>query len=153
MRMISQECVTLSLSRRRLVLSEWRMRATDQPQSYARDLPTDRSPLKEVTNYSRAVGTSRVLCVACFETFEFRKTTPRLTSTNTCGSSVTALGNAANLVKTGNVFTGWNTQANGSGTPCAQDTTLTLGSANITLFAQWDLYGDLQRQHWRQSSS
>lgn len=41
------------------------------------------------------------------------------------------------MVKTGYSFTGWNTKANGSGTPYAEGATFTLGAADVTLFAQW----------------
>jgi uncharacterized repeat protein (TIGR02543 family) len=44
----------------------------------------------------------------------------------TTGSTVTVLGNTGNLVKTGSTFTGWNTTANGSGTPYAGGTTFTI---------------------------
>ena len=53
------------------------------------------------------------------------------------GSSVTVLGNTGGLVKTGNTFIGWNTQANGSGTAYASGVSFTMGSANVTLYAQW----------------
>ncbi|MFC0393615.1 InlB B-repeat-containing protein [Paenibacillus mendelii] len=53
------------------------------------------------------------------------------------GTTVTVLGNTGNLVKAGHVFAGWNTAANGSGTSYAAGATLTMGSANVTLFAQW----------------
>ena len=53
------------------------------------------------------------------------------------GSTVTVLGNPGGLVKTGNTFIGWNTQANGGGTAYASRVTFTMGSANVTLYAQW----------------
>jgi uncharacterized repeat protein (TIGR02543 family) len=51
------------------------------------------------------------------------------------GSTVTVLGQGT-LVKTNNNFTGWNTEANGSGTTYAIGATFTI-SANTTLYAQW----------------
>ena len=39
--------------------------------------------------------------------------------------------------RTGYTFTGWNTAANGSGTPYASGDNLTMGSTAITLYAQW----------------
>ena len=53
------------------------------------------------------------------------------------GQTVTVLGNTGNLVKTGYSFTGWNTQANGSGTSYTQGQTFAMGAANVTLYAIW----------------
>ena len=52
------------------------------------------------------------------------------------GALVTVLGKG-NLVKTGYTFVGWNTQADGSGTDQAEGSTFTMGTANVTLYAQW----------------
>ncbi|MBE1557206.1 InlB B-repeat-containing protein, partial [Sporosarcina limicola] len=54
-------------------------------------------------------------------------------------ASVTVLGNTGNLVKAGYTFAGWNTKADGSGTSYAAGAALTMGSANVTLHAQWTL--------------
>ena len=51
---------------------------------------------------------------------------------------MTAAG-AGNLAKTGYTFTGWNTSANGSGTPYAPGATFTMSAAFITLYAQWSM--------------
>jgi uncharacterized repeat protein (TIGR02543 family) len=53
------------------------------------------------------------------------------------GASVTVLGNTGNLVKTGNTFVGWNTQANGNGTSYAGGVTFAMGSVSVTLYARW----------------
>ena len=53
------------------------------------------------------------------------------------GATVTVLGNAGSLVRGGYTFTGWNTQANGSGVGYASGVTFVMGSAGVTLFAQW----------------
>jgi Listeria/Bacterioides repeat/Listeria/Bacterioides repeat/Listeria/Bacterioides repeat/Listeria/Bacterioides repeat len=55
----------------------------------------------------------------------------------TAGATVTVLGNTGPLVKTGYTFIGWNTQSNGGGTNYETGVTFTMGSANMTLFAQW----------------
>jgi uncharacterized repeat protein (TIGR02543 family) len=55
------------------------------------------------------------------------------------GATVTVLGNSGSLVKTGYTFTSWNTAANGSGTPRAAGTSMTMGSANVILYAIWTL--------------
>ncbi|MFC3800875.1 InlB B-repeat-containing protein [Cohnella sp. GCM10012308] len=55
------------------------------------------------------------------------------------GQSVTVLGNTGSLVRTGYTFAGWNTAANGSGTARAAGSTFSMGSANVTLYAQWTL--------------
>jgi uncharacterized repeat protein (TIGR02543 family) len=56
----------------------------------------------------------------------------------TSGNTVTVLGNTNGLVKTGSTFNGWNTAANGSGTPYAPAATFAIAS-NTTLYAQWTL--------------
>lgn len=53
------------------------------------------------------------------------------------GQTVVALGNTGNLVRSGYMFVGWNTRADGSGTTYTQNQTLTMGSANVTLYAVW----------------
>lgn len=55
----------------------------------------------------------------------------------TAGSVITVLGNTGTLARTGYTFNGWNTLANGSGTAYAAGTPLTVGSNNMTLYAQW----------------
>ena len=61
------------------------------------------------------------------------------------GDNVTVLGNTGNLVKNQDgislLFTGWNTVDNGSGTSYDAAATLTMGSANLTLYAQWSVIG------------
>ena len=54
------------------------------------------------------------------------------------GSMVTVLGNSGSsvLAKSGSVFVGWNTAANGSGTSYSQGNTFTI-NANTTFYAQW----------------
>jgi uncharacterized repeat protein (TIGR02543 family) len=55
--------------------------------------------------------------------------------------SVTVLGNTGGLVKTGSDFNGWNTQAAGGGTTYTTGQTFTIGSGNVTLYAQWAAAG------------
>ncbi|CEJ07855.1 Cell wall-binding protein, partial [Acididesulfobacillus acetoxydans] len=55
----------------------------------------------------------------------------------TTGAAITVLGNTGSLVKTGSTFAGWNTAADGIGTSYAAGATLTMGSANVTMYAQW----------------
>lgn len=52
-------------------------------------------------------------------------------------AQVTVLGNTGTLVKTGYLFDGWNTQADGNGTKREAGDTFQIGSANVTLYAQW----------------
>ena len=58
------------------------------------------------------------------------------------GSNVTVLGNSGSpvLARTGYIFAGWNTQANGSGTSYSQGNTFTI-NANTTLYAVWTIPG------------
>lgn len=53
------------------------------------------------------------------------------------GAGVTVKSNTGNLAKTGYTFAGWNTAADGSGTPHAGGETFNIGAANVTLFAVW----------------
>ena len=53
------------------------------------------------------------------------------------GQTVTVLGNTGSLVRTGFNFSGWNTQANGSGTTYSPSATFAMGKANVTLYALW----------------
>ncbi len=55
------------------------------------------------------------------------------------GATVTVLGNTGSLARTGYTFAGWNTAADGSGTPYAAGATFTIGAAPVTLYAQWAL--------------
>lgn len=54
------------------------------------------------------------------------------------GTNVTVLSNSGALVKTGETFAGWNTQADGNGTPYDASGSDTFNTAsNTTLYAQW----------------
>ncbi|MEL3960187.1 InlB B-repeat-containing protein [Lysinibacillus endophyticus] len=53
------------------------------------------------------------------------------------GTTVSVRENSGGLSKTGFVFEGWNTQADGSGTDYAPNANLTMASSNITLYAKW----------------
>ncbi|MBN2158606.1 MAG: InlB B-repeat-containing protein [Spirochaetes bacterium] len=53
------------------------------------------------------------------------------------GDTVTVLGNTDGLIKTGATFSGWNTEADGSGTTYTQGQTFTMGAADAVLYAQW----------------
>lgn len=53
------------------------------------------------------------------------------------GGQVAIPGNPGNLVKTGYTFTGWNTQSNGQGSNYTQGSIYTMGTATITLYANW----------------
>lgn len=64
-------------------------------------------------------------------------TVPIDSNTYLKGQSVTVLGNTGSLVKTGFSFSGWNTQANGSGTTYTQGQTFILGGSSVTLYALW----------------
>ena len=53
------------------------------------------------------------------------------------GATVTVLANTGGLVKTGHTFSGWNTASDGSGTSYAVASTFAMGSADVTLYANW----------------
>lgn len=52
------------------------------------------------------------------------------------GANVTVL-DKGNLAKEGSTFSNWNTQANGNGATRFPASTFVMGSANVTLYAQW----------------
>jgi uncharacterized repeat protein (TIGR02543 family) len=54
------------------------------------------------------------------------------------GATVT-VATAGALVKNGYTFDGWNTAADGSGTARTATTTFNMASANVTLYAQWEI--------------
>ncbi len=54
-------------------------------------------------------------------------------------ASVTVAGNTGNLTKSGYTFAGWNTAADGSGTTYAVGSALAMGTANVTLYAKWQV--------------
>jgi uncharacterized repeat protein (TIGR02543 family) len=56
------------------------------------------------------------------------------------GDPATVLGNTDRLTRALYRFTGWNTAANGTGTHCAPADIITMGSANVTLYAEWAAY-------------
>ncbi len=53
------------------------------------------------------------------------------------GQTVTVLGNSGNLVRAGYSFDGWNTQADGGGTTYQQGVEVTMGTADVALYAKW----------------
>jgi len=53
--------------------------------------------------------------------------------------TVTVLGNTGNLTRSGYVFNGWNTKADGSGTNYTSGSTFLMGLANTVLYAKWSL--------------
>ena len=64
-------------------------------------------------------------------------TVPTDSNTYGLGDTVTVLGNSGNLVRTDYKFNGWNAAADGSGTAYAAGTSFSMGSENVTLYAQW----------------
>jgi hypothetical protein len=52
-------------------------------------------------------------------------------------ASVPVLANTGSLAKTGKVFSGWNTAADGSGTTYQPAALLTIATADIVLYARW----------------
>lgn len=63
-------------------------------------------------------------------------TVPTDISSYTSGAEVTVL-DKGELKKDDHTFVGWNTQANGSGADYAAGAKLTMGTANVTLYAKW----------------
>ncbi len=63
-------------------------------------------------------------------------TVPTDATNYTDGASVTVAGNTGNLAKTGYIFNGWNTTADGTGTKYSAGDTFNI-SENTTLYAEW----------------
>ena len=53
------------------------------------------------------------------------------------GDIATVLGNTGSLVRTGYTFNGWNTAANGSAASYTGGDTFSMGTGDVTLYAQW----------------
>jgi len=53
------------------------------------------------------------------------------------GATVTVMGNAGSLAKTGYTFSGWNTLSDGSGTSYSSGTTFSMPASNTNLYALW----------------
>ena len=64
-------------------------------------------------------------------------TVPTDTKDYPAASEATVLGNTGGLEKTGYAFTGWNTAADGSGTPYSEGDAFAIDS-DVTLYAQWE---------------
>jgi len=61
------------------------------------------------------------------------------------GATVTVMGNMGDLIRindggTSYCFTGWNTQADGSGSDQVEGSTFIMGGSPVTLYAQWEPY-------------
>ena len=56
------------------------------------------------------------------------------------GETATILGNTGNLSKTGYYFAGWNDQADGTGGTYAGGNILTIGIADVVLYAKWGTF-------------
>ena len=54
-------------------------------------------------------------------------------------SVVTVRGNSGELAKKGYTFSDWNTKEDGSGTSYQPDTSFTIGTSDVTLYAQWNV--------------
>jgi uncharacterized repeat protein (TIGR02543 family) len=70
-------------------------------------------------------------------TFNGNGFTSGSTANQTINSDATANLNANGFTRTGYTFAGWNTLANGSGTPYANLASYPMGTSSATLFARW----------------
>jgi uncharacterized repeat protein (TIGR02543 family) len=55
------------------------------------------------------------------------------------GATVTTASNPGSLAKAGHSFAGWNTKADGTGTPRAAGSTFAMGTADVSLYAVWTI--------------
>ena len=62
---------------------------------------------------------------------------PTDSNTYANGATVPVANNTGNLFRTGYTFNAWNTAADGSGTTRTEGSTFSMGSANVTLYAEW----------------
>ncbi|MEI6311151.1 MAG: InlB B-repeat-containing protein [Bacteroidota bacterium] len=72
-------------------------------------------------------------------TFDGNGSTGGSTATQTIATAATASLTANGYTRTGYTFAGWNTLANGTGTAYANTASYTMGTANVTLYAQWTI--------------
>jgi uncharacterized protein (TIGR02145 family)/uncharacterized repeat protein (TIGR02543 family) len=59
-------------------------------------------------------------------------------NTNYVQGATVTVASAGTLSRNGYTFTGWNTAANGTGTARSAGSTFSMGSASVTLYAQWN---------------
>jgi uncharacterized repeat protein (TIGR02543 family) len=64
-------------------------------------------------------------------------TPPIDTTYYSSGQTITVMDNVNNMSRAGYTFAGWNTQSDGKGTAYAAGATITMGTGNIILYAQW----------------
>ena len=100
--------------------------------AYAKLEHCDHNWVDNVCTWCGAVNTG----VAYGRNYATSGTAPVDTTSYTVGQTVTVLGNMGNLERTGYIFAGWNTQANGLGTYYAADATFTFNGP-VTLYAKW----------------
>jgi len=92
---------------------------------------------------SYAMGTANVTLYAQWTannntiTFDGNGFTGGTTATQTIATAATAALTANGYTRTGYTFSGWNTLAGGGGTAYANSASYTMGTANVTLYAQW----------------
>ena len=85
---------------------------------------------------SEVFTTAPATCAVTYDANGGIGTPPSDTKVYTNGATVTVFGNYGKLTKDGYAFTGWNTEADGSGTTYRAGEKFTI-SANTTLYAQW----------------
>ena len=66
-------------------------------------------------------------------------TVPADANTYLNGVTVTVLDNTGSLIKTGYTFSGWNTNAAGTGADRTPGSTFAMGSVNVVLYAKWTI--------------
>ena len=72
-------------------------------------------------------------------TFDGNGATGGSTAAQNINTAATANLTANGFTRSGYTFTGWNTAANGSGSPYSNQASYTMGTSNVTLYAQWTL--------------
>ena len=70
-------------------------------------------------------------------TFDGNGATSGSTASQVINTDASATLNANGYTRTGYTFNGWNTVANGSGTAYTDQANYTMGTSNVTLYAQW----------------
>ncbi|MDY3927061.1 MAG: InlB B-repeat-containing protein, partial [Anaerotignum sp.] len=80
-------------------------------------------------------------------------TAPEDSKRYAAGDTVTVLGNTGSLARTGYDFVEWNTAQDGNGTSYKPSDTFFMGSADVTLFAQWIRQGQLGISKTRETTA
>jgi uncharacterized protein (TIGR02145 family)/uncharacterized repeat protein (TIGR02543 family) len=135
--MVTVKAITGSLVKTGYTFAGWNTNAGGTGTSYAGSDPLTMGTAN-VTLYAKWTQNA-MFSVTYSGNGNSAGTIPTDATTYEQGASVTVKANTGSLVRTGYSFAGWNTAAGGAGTPYTAGATFTIGSADVTLYAQWTI--------------